>query len=58
MTGRSDIAAIGDWLVEQGVLRPEFETLLEEYCQRLVVVGLHRLRGVSEPQELFTVDAI
>ena len=40
MTGRSDIAAIGDWLVEQGVLRPEFGTLLEEYCRRLVAAGL------------------
>jgi adenylate cyclase len=40
MTHRSDIAAIEDWLVEQGVLRPEFETLIEGYCQRLVAVGL------------------
>ncbi len=40
MTDRSDIAAIEDWLVEQGVLRPKFETLIEEYCQRLVTAGL------------------
>jgi adenylate cyclase len=40
MMDRSDIAAIGDWLVEQGVLRPKFETLIEEYCRRLLAVGL------------------
>jgi hypothetical protein len=40
MTVGSDIAAIEDWLVEQGVLRPEFETLIGEYCQHLVAVGL------------------
>jgi adenylate cyclase len=40
MTDRSDIAAIEDWLIEQGVLRPKFETLIEEYCQRLFAVGL------------------
>jgi adenylate cyclase len=40
MTDRSEVAAIGDWLVEQGVLRPEFETLIEEYCRRLMAAGL------------------
>jgi adenylate cyclase len=40
MTDRSDIAAIEDWLITQGVLRPRFEALIEEYCQRLVAVGL------------------
>jgi adenylate cyclase len=40
MTDRIDTAAIEDWLVEQGVLRPKFERLIEEYCQRLVAVGL------------------
>jgi adenylate cyclase len=40
MTDRSDIAAIEDWLIAQGVLRPKFETLIEEYCQRLVAAGL------------------
>jgi adenylate cyclase len=40
MTDRSEIAAIGDWLVEQGVLRPKFDTLIEEYCQRLLAAGL------------------
>jgi adenylate cyclase len=40
MTVHSDIAAIGDWVIEQGVLRPDFGTLLEEYCQRLVAAGL------------------
>jgi len=40
MTDRFDIASTGDWLVEQGVLRPKFETLIEECCRRLVAVGL------------------
>jgi adenylate cyclase len=40
MTARSDIAAIEDWLIEQGVLRPQFESLIEEYCERLVSAGL------------------
>ena len=40
MTDRSDIAAIGGWLIEQGVLRPKFETLIDEHCQRLVAAGL------------------
>jgi adenylate cyclase len=40
MTDRSEIAAIGDWLVERGALRPKFETLVEEYCRRLMAAGL------------------
>ena len=41
------VTAITDWLIEQGLLRSNFGTMLEGYCERLLEVDVPLWRGLS-----------
>lgn len=47
-----EISAITDWLIRQGLLRADFETLLEGFCTRLVAIGVPLRRGYVSVQTL------
>ncbi|MGH6943754.1 MAG: adenylate/guanylate cyclase domain-containing protein [Geminicoccaceae bacterium] len=47
-----EITAITDWLVEQGLLRSRFETVVEGFCERLVAIGVPLWRGFATVQTL------
>ena len=49
---RPEISKITDWLVEQGLLRTSFESLVEGYCERLVALGVPLWRGYVSAQTL------
>ncbi len=48
----SDVAALNDWICEQGLLRASLESLLEGFCERLIVIGLPLMRGYISAQTL------
>jgi adenylate cyclase len=47
-----ELFAITDWLTEQGLLRVNFGTLLEGYCERLLEVGVPLARGYISARTL------
>ena len=49
---RPEISRITDWLVEQGLLRASFETLVEGFCERLVALDVPIWRGYVSAQTL------
>jgi adenylate cyclase len=46
------VTAITDWIVRQGLLRVDFETLLEGFCQRMVDLGVPIWRGYVSARTL------
>ena len=49
---RPEISRITDWLVERGLLRTSFESLVEGICQRLVALDIPIWRGYVSAQTL------
>jgi adenylate cyclase len=49
---RPEVSRITDWLVEQGLLRASFESLVEGYCERLVALDVPIWRGYVSAQTL------
>jgi adenylate cyclase len=48
----AEVSAISDWLVEQGLLRASFETIVKGFCERLVEIGVPLWRGFATIQML------
>jgi adenylate cyclase len=46
------VTAITDWIVQQGLLRVDFETLLEGFCERMVEIGVPIWRGYVSARTL------
>ena len=46
------VTAITDWLIQQGLLRSNFGTILEGYCERLVEIGVPLWRGYVSARTL------
>ena len=46
------VTAIADWLIQQGLLRSNFGTILEGYCERLVEIGVPLWRGYVSARTL------
>jgi adenylate cyclase len=46
------VTAITDWLIQQGLLRSTFGTILEGYCERLVEIGVPLWRGYISARTL------
>jgi adenylate cyclase len=42
-----EVVAIGDWLVEQGLLRASFGTIVKGFCESLVGIGVPLWRGFA-----------
>ena len=49
---RPEVSRITDWLVEQGLLRASFESLVEGFCERLVALDVPIWRGYVSAQTL------
>ncbi len=49
---RTEVSRITDWLIEQGLLRASFETLVEGFCERLLALGVPIWRGYVSAQTL------
>jgi adenylate cyclase len=49
---RAEISRITDWLVEQGLLRSSFESLVEGFCERLAALEVPVWRGYVSAQTL------
>ena len=47
-----EVTAITDWIVRQGLLRVDFETLLEGFCERMVDLGVPIWRGYVSARTL------
>jgi len=47
-----EVTAITNWIVQQGLLRVDFETLLEGFCQRMVDLGVPIWRGYVSARTL------
>jgi adenylate cyclase len=47
-----EVSAIGDWLIEQGLLRTSFETIVKGFCERLTAIGVPLWRGFATIQML------
>jgi adenylate cyclase len=47
-----EVSAIGDWLIEQGLLRTSFETIVKGFCERLVAIDVPLWRGFATIQML------
>jgi adenylate cyclase len=47
-----EVTAVTDWIIEQGLLRVGFETLVEGFCERLVAIGLPLWRGYVSARTL------
>ncbi len=42
-----EVVALGDWLVEQGLLRASFGTIIKGFCESLVAIGVPLWRGFA-----------
>jgi adenylate cyclase len=47
-----EVTAITDWIVRQGLLRVDFETLLEGFCERMIDLGVPIWRGYVSARTL------
>ncbi|HZA67497.1 MAG TPA: adenylate/guanylate cyclase domain-containing protein [Geminicoccaceae bacterium] len=47
-----EVTAITDWIVRQGLLRVDFATLLEGFCERMVEIGVPISRGYISARTL------
>ena len=47
-----EVTAITDWIVRQGLLRVDFGTLLEGFCERMVEIGVPIWRGYVSARTL------
>jgi adenylate cyclase len=47
-----EVTAITNWIVQQGLLRVDFETLLEGFCERMVDLGVPIWRGYISARTL------
>jgi len=47
-----EVSAITDWLIEQGLMRASFETIVKGFCERLAAIGVPLWRGFAIVQTL------
>ncbi len=47
-----EITRISDWVIKQGLLRANLETLLEGFCERLIEIDFPLMRGYISAQTL------
>ncbi len=55
----ADVQAVSDWLIEQGLLKADFETLIGGFCERVAGAGLPLWRAHVGMRTLHpSIDAI